>query len=141
MIHFYTNGVIDRKFKDGDEIPSDFHRGRTNGCHGSTFNTRWATDGNTDILLQPNEPLPAGFHYGKKHFTAEHKQKISNALKQYEKTPEHCKHLSESHLTETYRQNIQNTLLKRYGVVNSFQADFVKAQCNTPEVVQKRLEQ
>lgn len=89
--------------------------------------------------MHKGDSLPDGFRFGKLKHSESHKIKISNALKNYVKTTEHCANLSKSHLTDSYKTKITQTCLERYGVKNPFQADFVKEKCNTPEAVEKRF--
>lgn len=137
--HFYTNGVIDRKFADGDVIPAGFYRGRTNGCNGFGHGRIAINDGVNTKYIKKDADIPVGYSVGALPKSDEHKRKISKALAGRTFSTEHCRHISESHQTDAYKNKITNTLLERYGVDNAFKADFVKVQCNTPEVVKKRF--
>ena len=78
--HWYTNGIIDKKFYDTDTIPKGFIKDRTN--YGSfTKGTRWITNGVVQKCIKASEPLPDGFRYGKLPDSKVHKQNLFKALK------------------------------------------------------------
>lgn len=138
--HYYTDGVIDRKFSDDEDIPEGFYLGRTNGVkkEGFTKGTKWINNGIEEKLIY-DDILPEGYSFGKLPQTQEHKNKIRDSLRGKLKSEEHCKHLSESHKTLNYLKNYERTCLQKYGVRNVFQNEEVKKKCNTPEVVIKRF--
>lgn len=141
--HFYTNGIIDKKFSDDEDIPEGFYPGRTNGVkkEGFTKGTKWINNGYEEILIKVDELLPNGYAYGKLPQTKEHKENISKSLKGKIKSKSHCKHLSESHLTNVYKSKITKTMQEKYGVDNAFQIEYIiKEKCNTPEVIAKRFD-
>ena len=137
--HFYTNGVIDRKFSDDDIIPEGFRRGRTNGCRAFTKGLVAINNGKVCRFVAPDAPLPEGFVRGQMKHTSQHNQKISAALKGKERSVQHCLSLSLSHKQDSYKQRMTNTLIERYGVDNVFKLDSIKELCNTPEVHKKRF--
>lgn len=137
--HFYTNGIIDRKFSECDEIPDGFRRGRTNGCVAFTTGLIAINNGEICKFIEPDKPIPDGFVRGQLKHSAEHNRKISLALKGKERSPEHCKNLSISHQSESYKNQIKSTLLEKYGVENAFNLEKVKQRNNSPEACKKRF--
>ena len=119
--HWYTDGTIDRKFYDGEEVPETFRRGRTN-CGKGTKGYIGITDGTVETYIKPGEPIPEGFWIGWKNQSESHKQHISDKLKQYVKTPEHCANLSAGHKTQEYREKIRKSCIDKYGVDNVFKS-------------------
>ena len=118
--HFYTNGIIDRKFSDDEIIPEGWYRGRTN-CGKSTKGYIWINDGvNRKFILETSE-IPEGWKKGNIKFTDEHKQNLSKSLKGKKRTEEQRKRISESHKTEEYKTKINESRFQKYGVENFFQ--------------------
>lgn len=120
--HFYTNGIEDKKFADGEEIPEGWYKGRTN-CGKGTKGYFFINNGEEQTQIAENTPIPEGWIKGALKFTDEHKQKISSALKGKTKTEEHILHLKESHNTESYKEKIKNTCIKNLGVDNPFKSE------------------
>ena len=123
--HWYTDGIIDRQFCDDDLIPEQFHRGRTNSGKG-TKGYIGITNGTIETYVKPNEPIPEGFWVGWLNQSDEHKKHISEKLKNYVKTPEHCSNLSKSHKTIEYQEKIKQSCIDKYGVDNVFKSEEIK---------------
>ena len=123
--HWYTNGIVDHQIAEGESIPEGFYRGRTK-CGKGTAGYVGINNGKIETYLRPGEEIPEGFKLGWLQQTIEHKNKISKKLKEYKKTAEHCKAISESHKTNSYFEKIKATCEKKYGVSNPFQAEVCK---------------
>lgn len=136
--HFYTNGIIDRKFYDGEEIPEGFRPGRSHGRNDTT-GSRWITNGIEEHLFYGDVP-PEGYHFGKLPQSDSHRKRISKALTGKERSAEHCKNLSISHKTETYKKKIAKTNMERYGAENPFQAEIFRDKIYTQEAIKHRFE-
>lgn len=71
-------------------------------------------------------PIPDGWKKGGLPLSEEHKASISKKLKQYVKTPEHLKKISENHKTQAYKDKRSRTCLEKYGVEHPAQAQEIK---------------
>ncbi len=135
--HWYTNGIIDKKFYDTDTIPEGFIRGRTN--YGSfTKGTKWITNGMVQKCIKASEPLPDGFRYGKLPDSEEHKQNLSKALKGRVFTEDWCNNISKGHKTTKYKQKVEQTCLLKYGVKNPFNQPNVIEKVHSKEMIQRQ---
>lgn len=80
--HFYNNGSIELKFKDGEQIPDGFVKGRLKNwfpdqtgkkkskeavekMKKSKSNTIWINDGKVEKMIKKDIPLPEGFVRGR----------------------------------------------------------------------------
>lgn len=80
--HFYNNGSIELKFKDGEKIPDGFVKGRLKNyfpdqtgkkksketvekIKKSKSNTIWINDGKVEKMIKKDIPLPEGFVRGR----------------------------------------------------------------------------
>ena len=136
--HFYTNGIVDIKLSDDEDVPDGFYRGRTNGCGCSTIGKVAINDGKITKFIEPEEAIPEGFTIGSKKHSKVHNKKISQALTGKERSKSHCINLSKSHKTESYKNKIKSTLYEKYGVINAFQLEKAKAASNSQESKTKR---
>ena len=123
--HWYTNGVVDHQIVENEIVPEGFRRGRTFYGKG-TSGYIGINNGEIETYLRPGEKMPEGFNIGWLSQTEAHKAKISKKLKEYVKTEEHCKAISESHKTDKYFEKIKATCQKKYGVSNPFQSEIFK---------------
>ena len=109
--HFYTNGIIDKKFSDTDIIPEGFYRGRSNGCGAFTTGRIAVNNGSNCKFIFPGDPIPDGYVLGQLKHSEDHNKKISEALTGKVREEDHCLALSKSHKTLSYKNKIEQTCL------------------------------